>query len=242
MTTHDARAGHARPSASRTGTRQARQPGGPAGPADTPPSEAGGSPARIIHAGAADLDALSRVIADAFDDLPPSRWLIPSQTARDLIFPPYFAIFVEHALTSGIVHTTPDRAAVALWLPADGQPPPPPGYDTRLAAATGPWLDRFRAFDAALEGHHPAGPHHHLAMLAVRPGRQGCGIGTALLNAHHAELDRLGLPAYLEAASLRTRGVYLRRGYADHGTRPIRLPDDGPRMWPMIREPAAPRP
>jgi hypothetical protein len=36
-----------------------------------------------------------------------------------------------------------------------------------------PWTERFLAFDEALDRHHPAGlPHHHLAILAVRPGRQ----------------------------------------------------------------------
>ena len=54
---------------------------------------------------------------------------------------------------------------------------------------------------------HPAGvPHHHLAMLAVRPDRQGRGTGTTLLGRYHEILDRdVGVPAYLEASDLRTR-------------------------------------
>jgi hypothetical protein len=69
----------------------------------------------------------------------------------------------------------------------------------------------------------------------VRPDRQGVGTGTALLRAYHQILDHdAGAPAYLEAADLRTRDVYLRHGYADHGP-PIQLPD-GPLMYPMWRE------
>jgi hypothetical protein len=46
---------------------------------------------------------------------------------------------VEHALAVGVVHTTPDRSAVALWLPAGaGGAGPPAGYDARLAALTAP--------------------------------------------------------------------------------------------------------
>jgi GNAT superfamily N-acetyltransferase len=191
----------------------------------------------VIRADRADLDVLSQVVADAFHDLDPSRWLIADQAARRQIFPGYFRLYVEHAMAQGVVHTTDDRAAVALWIPADAdEPDPPPDYDARLRAATGRWIDRFLAFDAALEERHPAGvPHHHLALLAVRPDRQGRGTGTALLRSYHAVLDHAArAPAYLEASDLRTRRIYLRHGYADHGP-PIRLPG-GPMMYPMWRE------
>jgi GNAT superfamily N-acetyltransferase len=192
-----------------------------------------------VIAGPGDLDALSRVVAAAFHDLEPSRWLIADPDVRRQIFPGYFAIFVGHVLAAGVVHTTPDRAAAALWLPAgDEAAAPPADYDTRLAAITGPFLPRFQAFDEALDRQHPGGAaHHHLAMMAVRPDRQGRGTGTALLRAHLLGLDQSGTPSYLEAASLRSRAIYLRHGYADHGP-PIRLGDDGPSMYPMWREPS----
>lgn len=194
---------------------------------------------RIVHADLDDLDILSQVTATAFYELPPSRWLVPDPDVRRQILPGYFRLVVEHAIAHGIVYTTEDRAAVAGWLPAGQQPPAPPvAPDELLSAVTDPWTSRFLAFDAALAQHHPAigAHHHHLAMIGVRPDRQGQGLGTALLQAHHDLLDRTGLPAYLEAASLSTRGVYLRRGYADHGARPMRLPDGTP-MYPMVRDP-----
>jgi GNAT superfamily N-acetyltransferase len=193
----------------------------------------------VARAQPADIEVLSHVIADAFHDLPPSRWLIPDPAARRDIFPGYFRIYVEHAMTSGTVHTTADRAAAALWLPvsADGASPPG-GYDEQLAAATGPWTDRFRAFDAALDRHHPAGrPHHHLAILAVRPGRQGQGTGSLLLRAYHDILSHHGTPAYLEAATLRLTGLYQRHGYVLRPGAPFCLPGSQVPMWPMWREP-----
>jgi GNAT superfamily N-acetyltransferase len=142
----------------------------------------------------------------------------------------------KHALADGIVLTTPDLAAVALWLPAGEQPAAPPdGYDQRLAQITGPWADRFRAFDAELERRHLAGyAHHYLAILAVRPDRQGQGLGTALLRARHAARDRDGLPAYLEASNLRSRRLYRAEGYDDHGGT-LLLP--GAVLYPMVRQP-----
>jgi len=74
----------------------------------------------VICAGAADLDVLSQVIADAFCDLAPSRWLIPGQATRRQVFPGYFRLYAEHALARGVVHTTPGRTAAALWIPAGG--------------------------------------------------------------------------------------------------------------------------
>jgi GNAT superfamily N-acetyltransferase len=192
----------------------------------------------IIHAGPADLDILSQVIADAFHPLAPSRWLVGDPAERRRIFPGYFRLYVEHALAVGVVHTIADRSAVALWLPAGDGAAQPAGYAERLADMTSPWTSRFTAFDAVLEARHPVGPaHEHLALLAVRPDRQGQGTGTALLAARHQALDRDGVPAYLEASDLRTRRIYLRHGYVDHGP-PVELPD-GPVLCPMWRKASA---
>jgi GNAT superfamily N-acetyltransferase len=196
-----------------------------------------GADVRVIPADAADLDTLSQVIADAFHDLPPSRWLIPDADGRRAILPGYFRLLAEYAMTRGTVQTTPDRTAAALWIPVSRDPTPPPvSYSSRLPAVTSPWTSRFLTFDTALSQHHPAGTaHHHLAVLAVRPDRQGQGTGTALLRAYHHQLDQHPrAPAYLEAADLRTRRIYQRHGYTDHGP-PIQLPD-GPTMYPLWRD------
>ena len=191
-----------------------------------------------VTAGPADAEALSQVIAVAFHDLAPSRWLIADPGERARIFPGFFRILVDWALADGTVTTTPDRDAAALWIPAGDQPPSPPAdYPDRVAAVAGPWASRFEAFDATLEEHHPAGsPHEWLAIMGVRPGRQGRGVGSALLSARHRDLDREGRPAYLEAASPLARDLYLRHGYALRPGAPFRLPGGGPPMWPMLRE------
>ena len=184
-----------------------------------------------------DLEVLSQVIADAFHDL--ARVAVADPR-------PGRPAATSSPATSGSSSSTPwpparcyttprphRRRAVA---PAAGPAAPPGGYAAQLAAATGPWLNRFTGLDDALDRHHPAGLlHHHLAILAVRPDRQGQGIGTALLDAHHASPRRQGIAAYLEASGVRTRGLYLRHGYTDHG-QPIQLPG-GPVMHPMMREP-----
>lgn len=69
---------------------------------------------------------LGQVIAEAFFNLPQSRWLVPHPGARRAIFPFYFQIAVEHALANGLVQTTPDRDAAALWIYVEHELPLPP--------------------------------------------------------------------------------------------------------------------
>ena len=199
----------------------------------------GGADYGIVRADEADIEVLSQVIADAFFPLAPCRWLIPDGAARREILPGFFEMHVERAMADGTVYTTAGRTAAALWIPTGAEGPGQPGgYDERLAEVTGQWAERFVVFDQELDARHLTGvAHHHLAILAVRPDRQGQGIGTALLHAHHAILDEEGIPAYLEASDEGTRGIYLRHGYADYGS-PIELAD-GPFMYPMARPPRA---
>jgi len=87
-----------------------------------------------------------------------------------------------------------------------------------------------------MQASHPHAPGHaYLPFVAVRPQRQGRGIGAALLRHRLAALDAAGTPAYLEASSVRSRRLYERIGFTRLPTR-IELPD-GPDMYPMWRAP-----
>jgi GNAT superfamily N-acetyltransferase len=194
----------------------------------------------IVRAPAAEAADATDLIADAFHWLDISAWLVADPDQRRSALRDVFRIFVDHAVTHGLVFTTEDRAAVAVWLPHTGPIPEPPDYDQRLALAcaqlTEPAgaLDRFRTLDGLFEQHHPHKPHHYLGFLAVRSGRQGAGLGSALLRHHQSWLDRAGIPAYLEASSTGSRDLYARHGYT--AAEPFYLPG-GPPFWPMWREP-----
>lgn len=191
----------------------------------------------IERAQAAEAPFIAGLIAAAFHPLAAARWQIDDDELRRAVFPGYFQGYVEQAFGNGVVEVTADRGAAALWLAEDGGPQPEPERPTPLLEAMlGPWAERIYEFDCALHHALPAGrEYEHLAILAVLPGRQGRGTGSALL-AHRLEhLDRQGTPAYLEASGEDTRAVYLKFGFTDFGD-PIRLPD-GPRMYPMWRDP-----
>jgi ribosomal protein S18 acetylase RimI-like enzyme len=90
-------------------------------------------------------------------------------------------------------------------------------------------FELFELFNA----HHPKDSHYYLQFIGVHPGRQGTGIGTALLRAMMEQCDLEGVAAYLEADE-RSRSLYLRHGFEAIGQ--MRLPN-GPSVWPMWRAP-----
>jgi GNAT superfamily N-acetyltransferase len=194
----------------------------------------------IVRAFAAEAAGATDLIANAFHALDISAWLVADPDQRRLALRDVFRIFVDHAVTHGLVFMTEDRAAVAVWFPHTEPIPEPPDYDQRLALACAQLtdhagaLDRFRTLDGFFEQHHPDKPHHYLAFLAVRSDRQGAGLGSALLHHHQAWLDRAGIPAYLEASSAGSRDLYARHGY--RAAEPFYVPG-GPPFWPMWREP-----
>jgi hypothetical protein len=77
--------------------------------------------------------------------------------------------------------------------------------------------------------------HAYLPFVAVRPDRQGRGVGAALLEYQLRRLDTARLPAYLEASSPRSLHLYQRLGFTTLPTT-IDLPG-GPRLQPMWRDP-----
>jgi GNAT superfamily N-acetyltransferase len=185
----------------------------------------------IVSAGPEDALVAASIIADAFAALDVTKWLVPDADERQAVVERNMLIWTTHASKHGYIHMTRDQVGVAVWFPITEPLPEPDDYDTRLLAACGQWTKRFQQLDAAFEAHHPHDPHHHLALLAIRPGHQGKGIGTALLNHHHEVYPDVA--DYLEASSPESRELYLRHGFEDRG--PFHLPDDGPPLWAMWR-------
>jgi hypothetical protein len=195
------------------------------------------NPPPIVRAAHTDIDVAAQLIADAFTGLAATAWLIPDPDRRRAVLHGAFRITVEHAVAHGQVDLLADRTGVAVWFHRDNTTPPPPHYDQRLAAACGQHTDRFQILDTLLNTHHPVEAHHQLAVLAVSPARWRTGRGIALLRHHHTDLDRAGIPAYLEASSVESRDLYARHGYL--AAQPFRLPD-GTAFWPMWRPPRPP--
>lgn len=176
-------------------------------------------------------------LARSFYDDPVFTWLFPDPTTRLARNERMFAgVLLRLAAAHDEIHTVRDHAGAALWFP--------PGtsevgllqqlrYLPAMALAARGDLPRLLRCMQTMEAVHPHEPHWYLNILGTDPGRQGEGIGSALLRTVLDRCDDSGVPAYLEATSERNRVLYERHGFEVTGE--IALPD-GPVMWAMWRE------
>ncbi|MFH0520838.1 GNAT family N-acetyltransferase [Streptomyces sp. M41] len=191
----------------------------------------------IRAAGEADRELVVGLLDAAFQDDPVSAWVFPDAEHRRSTHPLLVAAFTDIVLAAGRIDVTEDGTACALWMsvPAGAQDQDEDG-PAQLRAAVDPENARVELIGRLTADIHPAGrAHAYLWMIAAAPGRQGEGLGTALMASALDRCDREGLPAYLEASSARSRKLYERLGFELLGG-PLDLPD-GPRMWPMWRDP-----
>ncbi|MER5403196.1 GNAT family N-acetyltransferase [Streptomyces sp. NPDC002769] len=193
-----------------------------------------------------DRERVVQLLDDAFRDDPVSGWVFPDAAHRRDRHPRLMAVFADIVFAEGRVDITEDGAACALWLSvsadenADGDHADHADEDgpVQLREAVDPDNVRVELVGRLTAEIHPSGrAHEYLWMIAVAPERQGEGLGSALVRSVLDRCDQEGVPAYLEASNERSRALYERLGFG-HTGRPLDLPD-GPRMWPMWREPRA---
>ncbi|MEE1735271.1 GNAT family N-acetyltransferase [Streptomyces sp. BE147] len=194
---------------------------------------------RTRRADARDRDLVVSVLAEAFHHDPVSSWVFPEEGHRRAVHGRFLGVFVDVALTEGRIDVREDGTAVALWLPVPAGEPeeedPTPALMRQTADPGNERCELVGRLTGALHPHDRA--HEYLLMIGVSPGRQGEGLGAALIEEVLERCDRDAVPAYLEASSVRSRALYERLGFTFTGTA-VELPD-GPSMWPMWREPNA---
>ncbi|MFI5802301.1 GNAT family N-acetyltransferase [Streptomyces sp. NPDC051561] len=191
----------------------------------------------IRQATGADRDVVVGVLHKAFRTDPVSQWVFPDPGHRDQVHPHMMGAFTDLVLAAGRVDLADEGAAAALWLDTPAGAPEPDDGPAQLRAALDPYNERIELIASLTTQTHPHHEAHlYLWMIGVHPDWQGEGLGSALMTPVLERCDREGKAAYLEASSTRSRELYRRLGFADHGT-PLRLPYGGPLMYPMWRAP-----
>jgi GNAT superfamily N-acetyltransferase len=182
-----------------------------------------------------DIAVAAEVMADAFFDDPVFRWCIPDDERRVEILPAFFSLVGATLLPYDELHITGDGAGAAFWVPP-GQPAVPPaaspGFEQRLAELLGDDAERTFTVVELLETNHPHDHHDYLWFLGVRAGRQGQGVGSALLGSMLERSDGAGHAAYLEATSDANRRLYERHGFEVVKELSVA---DCPSLWAMWR-------
>ena len=189
-----------------------------------------------------DVRELSRTLARAFYDDPVMIWLLPDEQPRTGQLYRLFATMTRHHhLARGGVELAcdgPRIGAAALW------DPPNEWEETRWAqlAMTPTFIRVFgarsmrgRAVQELMKREHPEEPHWYLGVIGSDPSVRGKGFGQALMRSRLDRVDAEHAPAYLESTKPENVPYYQRFGFEVTGE--IVLPDEGPTMWPMWRQP-----
>ncbi|MFD8545330.1 GNAT family N-acetyltransferase [Streptomyces sp. NPDC059649] len=186
-----------------------------------------------------DAPLISRTLARAFDDDPMMRRFFPDDASREAELGRYFATlltrqYVHHAVCE---HT---EAAAAFWVPPEAQAKTVPDAETvqELREILGDRAALFRDTIETAARHTPQEPHWYLALIGADPAAQGQGHGAALLRSGLAKADAAGLPAYLESSKPSNLPFYEHFGFTVRER--LQLPDGGPELWAMWREPHRP--
>jgi GNAT superfamily N-acetyltransferase len=170
----------------------------------------------------------------AFASDPMIRWVLSAPDAYLQVWPSFVEAFAGEAYDHGTAFAVEHCSAVALWLApgavSDGEAMQlliSEGSDPSISADLDGVFEQMEAF-------HPSFEHWYLPLIGVDPLAQGRGLGTALMHHVLTDLDRAGMPAYLEATSPRNRTLYERHGFEAIG---LMQHGDSPPMWPMVRYP-----
>ena len=194
----------------------------------------------VTRATTEDVPVVANVLARAFQDDPVFAWSIPDPDRRRAGLPSVFAAFADLYLPYEETYVTSDRAGTALWAPTSTDP-----FDSEAGEVFGNRIaevldeedaQRCLAIGELFAEHHPAQPWAYLQLIGVEPEQQRRGLGSQLLTSVLDRCDATGTPAYLEAGTVDNRRLYQRHGFEIIDE--ITLPDGGPPVWLMWRDPA----
>ncbi|MFD0556064.1 hypothetical protein FB566_1287 [Stackebrandtia endophytica] len=186
----------------------------------------------------ADIDPAVDVMATAFQDYAFTRHTVGSEhdgpadhldRLRRL-----YRIFIEHVgLRHGRVWVTDDVTAVAAWTTPDTPGTVFAEVADDLTEIAGDRAAISAECEAVMGEHRPDRPAWFLGAIAVAPGRQGRGLGGAVIAPGIAAASAARVPAFLETSAASNA-----RWYAGLGFRTVAeydLPHGGPHTWAMQR-------
>jgi GNAT superfamily N-acetyltransferase len=181
-----------------------------------------------------DIGALANALAEAFQDDPIFRWLMPDDAGRQQRLRRFFTIELgQLVIPRGHAWTSPELTGAALSLPP-GAWKAPTQIAARQGRCFGIHLPKAAGIAALMERRHIREPHHYFPYIGVAPHAQGQGLGSMLMGPTLDRCDEEGLPAYLEATSDRNIALYERLGFRPCAE--LRFAGSPP-LLPMVRPP-----
>lgn len=196
----------------------------------------------VLPGDRAHIRELARTLAHAFHDDPVMNWMLPDDAARSWGLPRMFATLTRHHFLAvggvGVASASGVIGAAALWDPP-GRWKHSGREELRMMPgfllAMGGRTRRGMQITELMRRTHPDEPHWYLAVIGSHPTVRGGGFGQALMRSGLDRSDVEHAPAYLESSNPDNVPYYERFGFRVTGE--IVLPDGGPSMWPMWRDP-----
>ena len=194
----------------------------------------------VRQAIASEVPAIARLLSRAFADDPIERWCLACRGYRAVLELEFLEVAGQIA-SEGWLWVADALHGVAAWIP------PNASYDdSAIDAVVNPVLTeyggdplRVTTFWAWVESHRPDVPHWYLDFIAVDPDNRGSGCGGLLLRSGLARVDGRTESVFLVTGNPRTVPWYERFGFRT--LRSEDAPNDGPRVWFMIRSALGPR-
>jgi ribosomal protein S18 acetylase RimI-like enzyme len=182
-------------------------------------------------------------LGKVFHNDPWMSCLYPDEVERRRRLPVLFEIALRYALRYGEITATADVTGMACWLPP-GNTTPTLGRmlstgalqrSLQLGLQGNIRSNKVQIYQNSLHKHHALEPHWYLWVLGVDTAVQGKGIGSTLLQSGLEQVDRAGLPAYLETMNPSNVPFYQKFGFSvvHEGD----IPGSNIHMWSLLRTP-----
>ncbi|MFF5672238.1 GNAT family N-acetyltransferase [Streptomyces hygroscopicus] len=184
----------------------------------------------------ADIPTAVDTLARAFADYPYTRHVVAADDHQERIRRYQELCLTRIGMVYGRVWVADEGRAVAVWS-VPGQDPSPAFAELGpvLGELSGDRAAASAAADAAIAPYRPQEPGWFLETVGTAPDAQGQGLGSAVLGPGIQEAERAGCPAFLETSGEANVRFYERLGFTV--TADVRLPDNGPRICCMRRDP-----
>lgn len=190
-----------------------------------------------------DIPTAAGVLTRAFLDDPFTTYTFGKEKARSekLFF--LMALTLRYSIRFGVVYATPGMEGVAAWMP------PASGRESnwrmlQVGALKALWRIGLKAIRSYLAVEHLTDrlheryapeAHWYLSQLGVEPKLQGQGYGKQLLAPTLEQIDRERMAVYLE--TLNPKAIHFYQNLGFRVCEQVCLPNAGPPMWVMRREP-----
>jgi len=194
---------------------------------------------RVRKATADDIALLVPRLAQSFVSQPLTKWVLGTGERAVRKGEQILTLDFQNALLHDLMYTTADLNGAALWYP--------PGVRqtiwksiswivtftciTGLSGRLISQLSLFRKYEKTF----PKVPHYYLSLLAVAPGCQGKGVGSALLEPVLRICDKEKVPAYTATDTELNVRFYEKHGFRVNDT--IVTGDARVTVWTLFREP-----